>query len=102
MQRPSWLTDPAARKYWDAHAPILKEQGILTDLTLTSFAMLAQTFADWRAAEDAANRRQLMDNYLKLATKFGVIPHITAAKAMTQDQTERTIDPQLERLLSSK
>lgn len=98
MHRPKWLTDADAVKCWDWHSADLEDKGVLTSTTVTSFAILCQVFSDWKNASDARVRAKCLDLYFKLGSKFGLIPHISAAAKIVEDQQDE-LDPKLARLL---
>ena len=99
MRCPKHIIDPIAKGYWHTHADSLEQQGILTPLNALSYGVLCQVYADMRNAQDSKERNKLLDNYSKLATKFGTVPHIAAAKKMTHENIKDAIDPGLKKLI---
>ena len=75
MRRPAHLSDPIARQFWEWHADDLIGSGVLTSRTLTAFTMLAQTYSDYRNAEEDGMRLKWHQEFQKLAKSFGLVPH---------------------------
>lgn len=73
-----------ALAYWKRHAPILEENGRLTDSTRDSFTLLCRIWATLHDLDTAPGEEQfrsmtqfdkLLNRYQQYASKFGVIPN---------------------------
>jgi phage terminase small subunit len=79
MNLPEWL-DKEARRYWRHHAPLMEQANLVNPLNAETFAVLCQTYSDYRKTignEDAANlRRQksLLEVYLAMTKEFKITP----------------------------
>jgi phage terminase small subunit len=69
MKKPDYL-DKTARAFWDWHAPRLK----LRTEEKETFALLCQTYSDWRQCDEPGEKRRQADLVLKLAKEFGLTP----------------------------
>jgi P27 family predicted phage terminase small subunit len=52
---PDWLSEPARDK-WSELAPILADQGLLTECDLDILSLYCNTWVRWREADDALQR----------------------------------------------
>lgn len=68
MKRPRNL-DETAKEFWDRHAKRLKEQGLLTDATFDSFALLCKTYS-LLARMDPETEKNGMIKYIALSKLF--------------------------------
>lgn len=70
MQAPLWLS-PIAKTYWHKHAKHLH----LTATSKETFAVLCQTYSDYRQAQidnDTRQRKIMLGEYVRLAKEFGL------------------------------
>lgn len=113
-QRPEWLNDTEAVRFWNKYAPLLTEHGVVTSGDWASFATLCQTWADWRHAHAALEEngavtvsgagstrpsgyfrveRELAKEFRMLCGRFGLtpsdrsgVPVIEGADGATEEQ----------------
>lgn len=66
---PKWL-DETAKDFWSKHFKTLK----LSDEHVEGFAVLCQTYADYRNAPDLSTKKVFLDYYLRLAKEYQLTP----------------------------
>lgn len=69
MRVPDWL-DEEAKKYWKKHYKALN----LEDKHAEGFAVLCQTYADYRHAIDMREKTKYLDFFLRQCKEYGLTP----------------------------
>ena len=86
MQTPQWLSE-TAKRFWKQHA----KHVALTEANKETFAVLCETYASYRAAEEYQQRKTWQQEYVRLAKLFGLVG--TAAKHEDQaDELEALLN----------
>jgi hypothetical protein len=76
MHSPHWL-DETAQEFWRKHYKALK----LAKEHTEGFAVLCQTYSDYRNADDLRAKKTYLDYYLKLCKEYRLTPK-SAPKAV--------------------
>ena len=87
---PRWLS-PLAKEYWAKNYRPCHEAGLITPLTESTFAVLCESYADYRQSEDNSKRKAL-DLYIKLANQFKLTPKSAPKIEAHGDEIEALFD----------
>ena len=88
MTRPRWL-DKIAQDYWDKH---IKHVSLQPEQAET-FAVLCQSYSDYRQSETEQIKCKHLDFYLKLAKEFGLTPRTHKIRPESgKDELEQFLD----------
>ena len=68
---PKWLNDPA-KEYWRRVYPEIKDR--LNASNIEGFAVLAQTYGDYRQATDIKEKKIYLQEFVRQAKEYGLTP----------------------------